>query len=70
MNFSFASRQARANCRVLGQEPVAGMNRGRLGPLRGVDHFVDAQITFARRIAAERDRLVGVSNEGRRPVAV
>jgi hypothetical protein len=44
---------------VLGEEPVAGVDRVGAGLLRGVDDLVDHEVRVARRGATQGERLVG-----------
>ena len=44
---------------VLGEESVAGVDRVGAGLRRGVEELAEVQVGLGRRLAAERERLVG-----------
>ena len=63
MNVSPASRQARGERRVLGEESVAGMHRIRTRSPRRVEDRLDPQVALATAsLGADVDRLVGFAH--------
>ena len=56
--------------RVLGEEAVAGMDRLRAGPSRGVENPFLVQIALGGRAGADQVRLVGIGHVRRIPVDV
>ncbi len=55
---------------VLGEEPVAGMNRFGAGRLRGGEDLLDGEVRLSRGRGAEANRAIGEADVARRGVGV